>query len=414
MFVKYSTLWLALTLFCAPGLPALAAPAPSGPMIPSAPQLNAKSWVLMDAASGDIITSHDPHERLPPASLTKLMTVYVATNEIQAKRLKADDLVTISENAWRTGGSRMFLDPRSQVPVQDLLRGIVIGSGNDASVALAEHIAGSEDSFADLMNATAQKLGLTDTHFLNPTGLPVPDHYSSAQDMANLARAIIIDESAYYSLYKQKHFTWNGIRQPNRNLLLWRDSSVDGLKTGHTEAAGYCMVTSAVRDGRRLITAVFGSSSKANRANDAGKLLTYGFRFFDTQTYAKAGQVLANPMIWKGKSRTLPVGLLDDISLTLPKNRNRKTETRLTINEPLTAPIAMGEVVGSLTLYEGDEKLATRPLIALESQVSGGWWARTWDTLRLFFLELFDANSGSLVPHVSGVADSLQRVSNDQ
>ncbi|MCD5994953.1 D-alanyl-D-alanine carboxypeptidase [Pseudomonas sp. CDFA 602] len=360
-------------------------------MIPPAPQLNAKSWVLMDAGSGDIITSYAPNERLPPASLTKLMTVYVATDQIQTHRLKADDLVTVSENAWRTGGSRMFLDPRSQVPVQDLLRGIVIGSGNDASVALAEHIAGSEDSFADLMNATAQKLGLQDTHFLNPTGLPAPEHYSSAEDMANLARAIIADESDYYSLYKQKHFTWNGIRQPNRNLLLWRDSSVDGLKTGHTEAAGYCMVTSAVRDGRRLITAVFGSSSKANRANDAGKLLTYGFRFFDTQTYAKATQVLANPLIWKGENRTLPVGLLDDLSLTLPKNPNRKTETRLTIDEPLVAPIAMGAVVGSLTLYEGDEKLATRPLIALEAQATGGWWSRTWDTLKLFFLNLFGA-----------------------
>ncbi|WP_406642357.1 D-alanyl-D-alanine carboxypeptidase family protein [Pseudomonas californiensis] len=391
MFVKRPTLWLALTLVCAHGLPALAAPALYRPMIPPAPQLNAKSWVLMDAGSGDIITSYAPNERLPPASLTKLMTVYVATDQIQTHRLKADDLVTVSENAWRTGGSRMFLDPRSQVPVQDLLRGIVIGSGNDASVALAEHIAGSEDSFADLMNATAQKLGLQDTHFLNPTGLPAPEHYSSAEDMANLARAIIADESDYYSLYKQKHFTWNGIRQPNRNLLLWRDSSVDGLKTGHTEAAGYCMVTSAVRDGRRLITAVFGSSSKANRANDAGKLLTYGFRFFDTQTYAKATQVLANPLIWKGENRTLPVGLLDDLSLTLPKNPNRKTETRLTIDEPLVAPIAMGAVVGSLTLYEGDEKLATRPLIALEAQATGGWWSRTWDTLKLFFLNLFGA-----------------------
>ncbi len=391
MFVKHQTLRLALIIACTHWLPALAAPVPSGPMTPSPPQLSAQAWVLMDAASGDIITSHAEHEHLPPASLTKLMTVYVATNEIQANRLKADDLVTISENAWRTEGSRMFLDPRSQVSVHDLLSGIVIDSGNDASVALLEHVAGSQDSFADLMNATAQKLGLTDTHFINPTGLPAPEHYSSAEDMARLARAIITDESAYYGLYKQKYFTWNNIRQPNRNLLLWRDKSVDGLKTGHTEAAGYCMVTSAVRDGRRLITAVFGSTSMNNRANDAQKLLSYGFRFYDTQTYTKAGQVLARPVLWKGEQRTLEVGLLDDISLTLPKNQNRKLETRLNLDDPLVAPIAQGAVVGSLELYEGDQKLASRPLIALQDGESAGWWIRTWDSLKLFIRGFFNS-----------------------
>lgn len=364
-------------------------------MTPSPPRLNAKSWVLMDAVSGNIITSHDAEEHLPPASLTKLMTVYAATNEIQAGRLNPDDLVTISEHAWHTEGSRMFLDPRSQVSVHDLLRGIVIDSGNDASVALSEHIAGSEDSFAGLMNVTAKRLGLDDTHFMNPTGLPAPEHYSSAGDMARLARAIITDESAYYSLYKQKHFTWNGIRQPNRNLLLWRDSSVDGLKTGHTEAAGYCMVTSAVRDGRRLITAVFGSTSKTNRANDAEKLLTYGFRFFDTQTYAKAAEVLANPMLWKGEARTMPVGVLDEITLTLAKSRNRKVETRLTIDQPLVAPIALGTVVGSVTMYDGEQKLVTRPLIALKEEVAGSWWKRAWDSIRLFFFNTFNTDASA-------------------
>lgn len=389
--MTHLTLRLALTLFFVHCMPAFAAPAPSGPITPSPPQLHANSWVLMDAVSGNIITSHDAREHLPPASLTKLMTVYAATNEIQAGRLKPEDMVTISENAWHTEGSRMFLDPRSQVSVHDLLRGIVIDSGNDASVALSEHIAGSEDSFAGLMNVTARRLGLEDTHFMNPTGLPAPEHYSSAGDMAKLARAIIIDESAYYPLYKQKHFTWNGIRQPNRNLLLWRDNSVDGLKTGHTEAAGYCMVTSAVRDGRRLITAVFGSTSKTNRANDAEKLLTYGFRFFDTQTYAKAAEVMANPRIWKGKERTVAVGILDDISLTLPKNKNRKVETRITIDQPLIAPIASEAVVGSVTLYDGEQKLVTRPLIALQEEAIGGWWQRAWDSLRLFFLKTFNS-----------------------
>lgn len=343
----------------------------------------------MDAASGEVITSHDPDERLPPASLTKLMTVYIATNEIQSGRVRPTDLVTVSENAWSTQGSRMFLDPGSEVSIHDLLKGVVIDSGNDASVALAEHIAGSEESFAGLMNLTAKRLDLRNTHFENPTGLPAPQHYSSALDMAKLARTIITDESAYYSLYKNKYFTWNGIRQPNRNLLLWRDPTVDGLKTGHTEAAGYCMVTSAKRDGRRLITAVFGSNSMQNRANDAQKLLTYGFRFTSTETYAKAMDVLANPVLWKGEESTVPVGLLDDITLTLPKNGRRKVTSQVKIDGPLVAPLAKGDVVGTLTLLDGDHELATRPLIALQDEGAGGLFTRAWDTVKLFFQGVF-------------------------
>jgi D-alanyl-D-alanine carboxypeptidase (penicillin-binding protein 5/6) len=358
-------------------------------MIPSAPQLSAKAWVLMDAASGNVITEKDGDQHLPPASLTKLMTVYVATNEIQAERLKPDDLVTVSENAWKTGGSRMFLDPGSQVSVHDLLKGIVIDSGNDASVALSEHIAGSEDSFAGLMNTTAQRLKLANTHFMNPTGLPDPEHYSSAHDMATLARAIITDESAYYPLYANKYFTWNGIRQPNRNLLLWRDSTVDGLKTGHTEAAGYCMVTSAVRDGSRLITAVFGSTSLENRATDTEKLLTYGFRFFDTQTFEKAGTLLTQPRLWKGQDDTLKVGLAKDLTLTLPKNQTRKVSTRLQLNEPLVAPLAAGATVGTLELLDGDQVLASQPLVALQAAEAGGWWTLAWDSMKLFIMGLF-------------------------
>jgi serine-type D-Ala-D-Ala carboxypeptidase (penicillin-binding protein 5/6) len=390
--VKHPILRLSLFLVCSHLTCAFAvspAPNPAGAMIPAPPQLTAKAWVLMDAASGNVIASEDPDERLPPASLTKLMTVYVATRQMQAGGMKPDDLVTVSENAWNTGGSRMFLKPGSQVSVHDLLKGVVIDSGNDAAVALSEHIAGSEDSFAGLMNDTAQKLGLSNTHFMNPTGLPAEGHYSSADDMAKLARAIINDETAYYELYAHKYFTWNGIKQPNRNLLLWRDNTVDGLKTGHTEAAGYCMVTSAVRDGRRLISATFGSTSIANRASDAEKLLTYGYRFYDTQTYQKAGQAVATPMVWKAEDSSVPVGLLDDVSLTLPKNPHRKTEARLHINKPLVAPIAVGDVVGTYTLYEGDNKLAERPLIALQAAQPGPWWSRAWDSLRLFMGNLF-------------------------
>ncbi|KTT03257.1 D-alanyl-D-alanine carboxypeptidase [Pseudomonas oryzihabitans] len=344
-------------------------------LIPSPPQLSAKAWVLLDATTGQVIAEEDSHAHLPPASLTKLMTVYVATRDIQAGRLKADDQVTVSENAWRTQGSRMFLDPRSQVSVHDLLQGIVIDSGNDASVALAEHIAGSEESFASLMNATAQRLGLHDTHFMNPTGLPDPEHFSSPYDMALLARAIIQDESAYYELYAKKYFTWNGIRQPNRNLLLWRDHTVDGLKTGHTEAAGFCMVTSALRDGRRLITAVFGSTSLNNRAADTQKLLTYGFRFFENQTFDTAGVALGTPTVWEAARSTLPVGVTQDVVLTRPKGQHRPQQ-RLVVNEPLVAPITQGEVVGRLELVDGERVLQTRPLVALADAEQGGWWSR--------------------------------------
>jgi D-alanyl-D-alanine carboxypeptidase (penicillin-binding protein 5/6) len=358
-------------------------------MVPQAPQLSAKAWVLMDADSGAIISSQDPDERLPPASLTKLMTVYIATRDIQAGRLKPDDKVTVSSNAWATGGSRMFLAEHSSVTVDDLLHGIIIDSGNDSAVALAEHIAGSEDAFAQLMNNMAQKIGLTDSHFMNPTGLPVDNHYSSAHDMARLARAIIHDEAGYYPLYANKYFTWNGIRQPNRNLLLWRDPSVDGLKTGHTEAAGYCMVTSAVRDHQRLISAVFGSTTMANRAEDTQKLLNYGFRFYETHTYQQGGKVLATPPLWKGEKSTLAVGLLDDMTLTLPRKSNRNVQTRLNLNSPLQAPIAAGGVVGSLDLYDGDQKIASKPLVALEDGKQGGLLTRLFDGLRMFFHDMF-------------------------
>lgn len=361
-----------------------AQPAPAAPLVPRPPSLDAKAWVLMDARTGTLIAEHAGDERLPPASLTKLMTAYLATREMQAGRLKPEDLVQISENAWRTGGSRMFLDPGSQVSAHDLLRGIIIDSGNDASVAVAEHIAGSTDSFVPLMNAAAGTLGMHNTHFANPTGLPLPDHYSSAHDMAILARAIIDDESGYYELYAHKYLTWNGIRQANRNLLLWRDSSYDGLKTGHTEAAGYCMVTSAVRNGRRLISVVFGAPSERARAEASAKLMGYGFRFFDTQTYATAGQPLATPKVWLGSSASVNVGLAQDVVLTLPVNHQRHPRTQLKLNEPLKAPLAEGGLVGELTLYDGDQLLGSQPLVALQAVPAGSWPGQCWDRLQLW------------------------------
>ncbi|EPA96646.1 serine-type D-Ala-D-Ala carboxypeptidase [Pseudomonas sp. G5(2012)] len=387
--MKYLLSLLVLTMFCLMPVvlanPALAETHSPGTMIPAPPKLGAKAWILIDAATGSVITSHNSEMRLPPASLTKMMTAYVTTGEIKAGNLKADDSSTVSENAWRTGGSRMFLDPGSSVSVHDLLSGVIIDSGNDASVALAEHVAGSEAAFVGMMNSTASVLGMGNTHFMNSTGLPDPEHYSSARDMALLARAIISQGANSYALYSKKHFSWNGIRQANRNLLLWRDASFDGLKTGHTEAAGYCMVASSHRVGRRLISVIFGASSAHKRTAETEKLMGYGFRFFDTQTYKKAGEILTWSALWKGKERLIAVGLLDDLTLTLPKNENREVETRLKIDGPLEAPISAGTIVGKLDLYDAEQKLGSLPLIALEDGEPGVWWIRWWDSMHLFF-----------------------------
>lgn len=388
--VRYLLSPLVLTVLCLTmqivfANPALGETHSPGAMIPAPPKLGAKAWILIDAATGSVITSHNSDMRLPPASLTKMMTAFVTTAEIKAGHVKADDISSISENAWRTGGSRMFLDPGSSVSVRDLLSGVVIDSGNDASVALAEHVAGSEAAFVGMMNSTASELGMGNTHFANSTGLPDPEHYSSARDMALLARAIISQGAQSYALYSRKHFSWNGIRQANRNLLLWRDASFDGLKTGHTEAAGYCLVASSHRAGRRLISVILGASSVHKRTAETEKLMGYGFRYFDTRTYKKAGEILSWPTLWKGKERLIAVGLLDDLTLTLPKNENREVETRLEIDGPLEAPISAGTIVGQLDLYEAEQKLGSLPLITLEDGESGVWWIRWWDTMHLFF-----------------------------
>lgn len=359
------------------------------PVIPSPPQLAAKSYVLMEASSGKVLVEHNSHEPLPPASLTKLMTAYVATLEMQKGQISGDDMVTVSEKAWRTGGSRMFLDVNTQVSVDDLLHGIIIQSGNDASVALAEHIAGSEESFADLMNSTAKRLGLTNSHFANATGWPSPNHHSSAHDMALLARSIIREDPEHYSIYAQKEFTWNNIKQPNRNLLLWRDNSVDGLKTGHTDEAGYCLVASAERDGMRLISAVFGTTSERARAAETQKLLTYGFRFFETRTFFKKNTELAKAAVWKGQSDELLAGLPEDLTLTLPRGQVAKLEPVVTMQPQLIAPIDAGEVVGSVAIKLGEDVVHRADLVALEAVAEGGFFQRLWDSIQLFFYSLF-------------------------
>lgn len=363
--------------------------------IPSPPQLAAKSYVLMDGASGKVLVENNGDQRLPPASLTKLMTAYIATLEIRKGKIGEQDLVTVSEHAWRTGGaasggSTMFLPINSQVTVDDLLHGIIIQSGNDASIALAEYIAGSEDAFADMMNETAEKLGMKNSHFMNATGLPHPEHYSSAHDMAILARAIINEDQEHYAIYSQKEFFWNNIKQGNRNLLLWRDSTVDGLKTGHTEEAGFCLVASAVRDGARMITSVFGTDSEKTRAAETQKLLTYGFRFFETQTFYKAGQELAQAQVWKGTTRQVKAGLAQDLSLTLPKGQVKQLKASMVLEPQLVAPLKQGDVIGKVEVKLGEEVVHSADLIALEPVEEGGFFRRLWDSIRLFFYGMFN------------------------
>jgi D-alanyl-D-alanine carboxypeptidase (penicillin-binding protein 5/6) len=381
--------FLSLSLLSAPAVWA------NEQVIPSAPQLAAKSYVLLDAASGKVLVENNGDQRLPPASLTKLMTAYIATLEIRKGKIGTQDMVPVSEHAWRTGGaasggSTMFLPLNSQASIDDLLHGVIIQSGNDASIALAEYIAGSEDAFADMMNETAARLGMSNSHFMNATGLPHAEHYSSAHDMAILARAIINEDQEHYAIYAQKEFLWNNIKQGNRNLLLWRDKTVDGLKTGHTAEAGYCLVASAVRDGARMITSVFGTVSESARAAETQKLLTYGFRFFETRTFYKKGQELAQAQVWKGTVRQVKAGLGADLSLTLPKGQLEKLQAGMILNPQLTAPIAQGDVIGKVEVKLGEEVVHSADLIALEAVEEGSFFRRLWDSISLFFFGLFN------------------------
>lgn len=358
--------------------------------IPAAPQLSAKSYILMDASNGQVLVDNNADQQLPPASLTKLMTAYIATLQIGNGQIKESDLVPVSEKAWKTGGSKMFIKVGSQVSVSDLLHGIIIQSGNDASVALAEYIGATEDGFVEIMNKTAQKLGLTHTHFMNATGLPDPNHYSSAHDMAILAHAIIHDEPSHYAIYAQKEFLWNNIKQPNRNLLLWRDPTVDGLKTGHTEEAGYCMVASALRDGQRLIAVLFGMPSIQARAEETQKLLTYGFRFFESHNVFKGGAEIGSTPVWKGKTHVVKAGVKEDYTLTLAKGQADSLKTEIVFQPLLQAPIAKGQVIGKANVKDGDKVVGSADLVALEPVEQASFFARLWDSLRMFIFKLFN------------------------
>ncbi len=368
-------------------LPALAQPIPT--MIPSPPQLAASSWILMDADSGRVLVEHNADERLPPASLTKLMTAYLVERELDRGNIALDDMVDVSEKAWRTGGSKMFIEVDTQVPVEQLLNGIIIASGNDASVAMAEYLAGGEAPFADMMNQHATRLGMNDTNFVNATGLPGDEHYSSAHDMALLAQHIINDYPEHYAIYAEKEFSFNDINQPNRNRLLWRDPSVDGLKTGWTTEAGYGLVASAKRDDMRLISVVMGTDSEEARAQETQKLLSYGFRYFETLELYEQGAVLNTPRVWGGDKNELRVGVGQDIHMTVPRTRNTELTARLDIRPDLMAPINAGDQVGTLEVRLGDEVVGERSLVALEAIEEGGIFKRLFDQVQRFFTNLF-------------------------
>ncbi|CCG94319.1 D-alanyl-D-alanine carboxypeptidase (penicillin-binding protein 5) [Marinobacter nauticus ATCC 49840] len=359
-------------------------------LIPSPPQIAGSSWVLMDPLSGRVIMEHNSNERLPPASLTKMMTAYIVERELDEGRISMSDMVPISVKAWRTEGSRTFVQEGTSVSVEDLLKGVIIQSGNDASVALAEFVAGSEGAFVDIMNQQAQLLGMKDTHFENATGLPSADHFSTAYDLAVLARHIIQDYPENYSLYAQKHFTYNNIRQPNRNSLLWRDDSVDGLKTGHTEEAGYCLVASAKRGETRLIATVMGTSSSEARAQEVQKMLNYGFRYFETERLFRAGQELMASRVWGGQADEVSVGMPEDIYVTIPRGSREQLESVVDLDSVIKAPIKVGDELGRVRVVLDGETLVDEPVLALTEVPEGGLFKRIWDAIKLFFVQLFN------------------------
>jgi D-alanyl-D-alanine carboxypeptidase (penicillin-binding protein 5/6) len=357
--------------------------------VPAAPQLGAESYLLMDFNSGRILVEKNPDLQVEPASITKLMTSYVVFRELDEGNITLDETAAVSERAWRTGGSRMFIEPDMQVTVEDLIRGMIIQSGNDACVALAEHIAGSEEAFASLMNHYADVLQMTGTHFMNSTGLPDPQHYTTARDIVLLSAAIIGEFPEYYAWYSEKEFTFNSIRQHNRNTLLWRDPAIDGLKTGHTEAAGYCLATSAKRDGMRLLSAVMGSSSESSRASESQTLLNYGFRFFETVQLYQAQQELARAHVWKGMTEEVTLGLEQPLFATIPRGRYDDLDAQVEIQTELSAPLEAGVTVGKISVHLGDELIADRDLITLGAVEEAGFFGRSWDSLRIWADGLF-------------------------
>lgn len=351
--------------------------------VPQPPNVDSTSYVLIDQASGQVLAERDMHQRLEPASITKVMTTYIAFQEIRNGHVNLEDEVLISEKAWRMGGSKMFVQVGTRVKVEDLLRGIIIQSGNDASVALAEHLAGSEETFAAWMNEYAKQLGMDNTHFVNATGWPAEDHYTTAADIAKLSMALIREFPKHYEMYGEREFTYNNIRQYNRNKLLARDESVDGLKTGHTEAAGYCLAASAVRDDRRLISVLMGASNEASRASGSIALLNYGFRFFETVPLYDAGEAVTTLPIWKGAVDQVELGVAQNLAVTIPRGDRSKVEVVPLVEGKLLAPLQAGQQVGVLRIQMEGEVIREEPLVTLGAAAEGNLWQQLVDEIRL-------------------------------
>lgn len=352
---------------------------------PAAPTIGAKSYLVIDSKTGHEIAALNADEALAPASLTKIMTTYVVFSALKQGHITLQEEVTVSEKAWRTEGSRMFIEVGTRVTVEDLLLGMIVQSGNDASVALAEHVAGNESVFAEMMNQHAAALGMISSHFRNATGLPAENHTTTARDLATLARAIIEEFPEYYKWHAIKEFTYNGIKQDNRNSLLWRDDSVDGLKTGHTEDAGYCLVASAKRDNMRLISVVLGTASNKARSDGSQALVNYGFRFFETRPLFEAGEEISKARIWKSANAYSSLGVLEDLYVTVRRGSYDQLESKINIPAVVVAPVAAGQPVAELSISLDGEELLKTPLRALDDNPAGSFWQRTKDSVSLWF-----------------------------
>ncbi len=357
--------------------------APAVTVMPLPPEISAASYLIMDADSGFHLVEKNIDQRVEPASLTKMMTAYVAASQIAGGHIAMSDEVTVSKKAWRMGGSRMFIEVGKQVSIEDLLKGVIIQSGNDASVALAEHISGTEEAFAGLMNHYASELGMSGTHFMNSSGWPDGEHFTTARDLAILARAMILDYPDIYALHSIREFTYNNIKQSNRNRLLWKDSSVDGIKTGHTESAGYCLVASSVRDGIRLISVIMGAGGTQARTDATRALLNYSYRVFETRKLYAASETVTTVKVWKGDRDSLDLVVEDDIVLTLPKAQYEQVQTVMTVEEKPIAPITSGQKLGEIKLLLDDEVIASRLLVASEAVPAGSFFVRLRDHIKL-------------------------------
>lgn len=350
-----------------------------------ASQIAARAWALLDTQSGQLLTGYNHDERFEPASLTKLMTAYLVFDALKQKKIKPEQVVPVSDAARKAIGSRMFIQQDIPVTVNELLRGMIIQSGNDATIALAEAVAGSEEAFAVLMNQQAKRMGLTNTQFANSSGLPAPQHASTARDLATLTAALIHDYPEHYPLYAQKEYRYNEITQQNRNRLLWRDATVDGVKTGHTEAAGWCLVSSAKRDNRRLIAVVLGAASDTARAVESQKLLNYGYQFFDTVRVYEPGQAASTPRVWKGAVNTIKAGFPQGLYISVPKGKGSSLKATIETQQPLLAPLRAGQNLGTLKLELEGKPYRTLPVVALEDVPVAGMMGRAWDAIRLYF-----------------------------